>query len=303
MSGHHHHHHPHGQGPQASRAFAIATALNVGFVVAEYVYGVLAQSMALIADATHNLGDVAGLLLAWGASVLAKRKPTSLRTYGFGKATILAALANAILLLLTVGAVTWEALGRLREPPSVDAPTVVMVAALGVVINGIGAALFMRGQHDVNVRAAFLHLAADALVSVGVVITGIVLMFTDWAWLDPVTSLLISLVVLYTAWSLLSDSFNLSMDAVPPDVDIDAISSFLHERAGVLDVHDLHVWAMSANENALTAHLVAVAEADRAALLHDIDHAMRERFGICHCTVQIEPPQAPDCANEHPGDR
>ncbi|MGB1012785.1 MAG: cation diffusion facilitator family transporter [Nannocystaceae bacterium] len=295
-----HHHHDHGQVPRASRAFAIATGLNLVFVVVEFVYGMLAESMALVADAAHNLGDVAGLLLAWGASVLARRRPTSDRTYGYGKATILAALANALLLVASVGAVFWEALGRLSTPREVDALTVVAVATVGVVINGIGVALFAHGHEDVNVRAAFLHLAADTVVSGGVVVTGLVLMVWNWAWLDPTVSLAISLVILYTSWSLLRDSFNLSMDAVPRGVDIDAISGFLHEQPGVLDVHDLHVWAMSTNENALTAHVVAELATDRGTLLHDIDNAMRERFQICHSTIQIEPPDAGACVKDHP---
>lgn len=301
-SEHAHHHHVHGAAPRRTAAFAIATGLNLVFVVAEFIYGMLAHSMALVADAAHNLGDVAGLLLAWGASVLARRRPTSTRTYGFGKATILAALANALLLFMTVGGVAWEAIGRLSAPPEVEALTVIVIAALGVVINGLGAALFMRGHEDVNVRAAFLHLAADTGVSVGVVLTGVVLFYTDWIWLDPVISLVISAVILYTTWSLLRESFNLSMDAVPRGVDIDEVKQFLRELAGVIDVHDLHVWAMSTNENALTAHMVAEPEVDRAVLLQDIDEAMRERFAICHSTIQIEPPDVDDCVSRHPGD-
>jgi cobalt-zinc-cadmium efflux system protein len=303
VSDHHHHHHHHGQVHRATTAFAIATFLNLGFVVVEFVYGVLAHSMALVADAAHNLGDVAGLVLAWVANAVANRQPTATQTYGYGKATILAALGNALLLVGTVGAVAWEAVGRLADPPDVESGVVIAVAAIGVVVNGVGAALFIRGRGDVNVRAAYLHLAADAAVSVGVVATGILLWQTGWAWLDPAVSLAISGVILYTAWSLLRDAFRLSMDAVPPHVEIEAVETFLAGLPGVCDVHDLHVWPMSANETALTAHLVAAVEADRSALLHDIDHAMRDRFGICHCTVQIEPPDGHACVKDHPGGR
>lgn len=293
--GHHHHGHAHGA-DRFTRAFAIAVVLNVAFVAAELVYGVLASSMALVADAAHNVGDVAGLALAWFAASLAKRRPTDTRTYGFGKAGILAALANSILLVLAVGGVAWEAIGRLANPPGVQATTVIAVAALGVVINGVSAALFVHGRDDVNVRGAFLHLAADAAVSFAVVLSGALLLFTGWNWLDPVVSLGVSLVILWGVWSLLRHSLDLALDAVPPHIDTPGVRDFLRSRSGVQDVHDLHIWAMSSTEVALTAHLVAPAEADPNALLHDIDLALRERFGICHCTIQIEPP---DAAHSH----
>lgn len=282
-----------------TRAFAIAVALNIAFVAVEFAYGVMASSVALVADAAHNLGDVAGLGLAWFANTLAKRRPTSTRTYGFGKATILAALANSLLLVLAVGGVAWEAIGRLTAPPQVDAGIVILVAAIGVVVNGLSAALFVHGRDDVNVRGAFLHLAADAGVSLAVVFAGVALWLTGLQWLDPAASLLVSAVILWSVWSLLRDSLHLALDAVPPHIDPKLVQAFLREQSDVTDVHDLHIWAMSAREVAMTAHLVARGDADRAAMLHDIDHALRERFGICHCTIQIEPP---DAAHRHCGD-
>jgi cobalt-zinc-cadmium efflux system protein len=297
-SGHGHHHghghaHAHADpGERITRAFAVALVLNLAFVAAELFYGVLASSMALVADAAHNAGDVAGLGLAWFANSLAKRRPTVSRTYGYGKATILAALANAILLVLAVGGVAWEAIGRLADPPGVQAGTVILVAALGVVVNGVSAALFVHGRDDVNVRGAFMHLAADAAVSFAVVLSGILLLYTGWNWLDPAVSLGVSVVILWGVWSLLRHSLDLALDAVPPHIDTPGVRDFLRTRSGVEDVHDLHIWAMSSTEVALTAHLVAPPEIDRTVLLHDIDHALRERFGICHCTIQIEPPDA-----------
>jgi len=284
------------------RAFALATGLNLVFVVAELVLGLLSGSMALLADAAHNVSDVLGLVLAWGASALARREPTDRHTYGMGKTTILAALANAVLLLITVGGVTFEAIERLTAPPQVHATTVIVVAAIGVVINGVAAALFLHGRSDVNVRAAFIHLVADAAVSAGVVLVGVALMFTGWNWLDPLVSLLISAVILKTAWSLLRDAFHLSVDAVPDHIDATRVRQFLAEQPGVMDVHDMHVWAMSSNEVALTAHIVADPSTDTAALLQAIHASMREEFGICHSTVQVEPPDATDCMTVHPAD-
>ena len=284
------------------RAFAIATGLNVLFVVTELVLGLIAGSMALLADAAHNLSDVLGLVLAWGANSLARREPTARHTYGLGKTTILAALANAVLLLVTVGGVTFEAIERLSAPPEVHATTVIVVAAVGVVINGLAAALFLRGRSDVNVRAAYVHLMADAAVSLGVVLVGVALMFTGWNWLDPVVSLVISAVILKTAWSLLRDAFNLSVDAVPDHIDAIRVRRFLAEQPGVVDVHDMHIWAMSSNEVALTAHIVADPDVDTAVLLQAIHASMLDEFGICHSTVQVEPPDATDCMTAHPGD-
>ena len=284
-----HHHHRHGATQVYGRAFAIATGINLAFVLVELVAGVWSGSMALLADAAHNLGDVGGLALAWGASVLARRPPTTARTYGYGKATILAGLANAILVLLAVGGVCWEAVGRLSDPPEVHAPSVIVVAAIGVVVNGVGAALFMRGRDDLNVRGAFVHLMADAAVSLGVVVSGVVLMYTDWRWIDPAVSLGVSVVILVWAWKLLRDSLKLATDAVPEHVDVEAVRAYLESLPDVTRVHDLHVWPMSANETAMTAHLVMPDDSDRARILADVGEEMRQRHGICHCTIQIEP--------------
>jgi len=303
---HHGHHHSHGHelGPELGHgprsAFAIALVLNLGFVVAEFVWGLLADSMSLLADAAHNLGDAAGIGLTWFAATLASRSPTLQRTYGFRKATILSALANAILVVLTIGAVGWEAIERLSAPPPVHAPTVIIVAAVGVAVNGLSAMLFMRSTHDVNVRAAFVHLLADALVSIGVVMTGVVLLLTDWQWLDPCVSLGVSAIILWLTWSLLRDSLDLALDAVPSHIDANRVRSYLRNATGVRDVHDVHIWAMSSHEVALTAHMVVDDDEDRARLLHDIDTGLRERYGICHCTIQIEPPDAahPHCGSQ-----
>lgn len=299
---HSHHHHPHGDGPIAGRAFAWATALNVAFVGVEAALGFWAGSIALLADAAHNLTDVLGLLLAWGAAGLARRQPTAHRTYGLGKTTILAALLNAVLLIGTVGAVAWEAVGRLDDPPPVHALTVIAAAAAGVVINGVAAALFSRGRNDVNVRAAYLHLVADAAVSAGVVVAGIVMLATDWRWVDPVASLLVSVVILRTGWQLLREAFDLSTDAVPRGIDLAAVRSFLEQQPFVCDVHDVHIWAMSSTENAMTAHVVLEPDADQAAWLAAVHREMRDRFDICHCTVQTEGPEDAPCMRDHPAD-
>ena len=289
---HLHPEHVHGQSPRAGRAFALATALNVIFVAVEIVAGVLSGSMALLADAAHNFTDVLGLVLAWLANVLARREPTTRHTYGLGKTTILAALANAVLLLVTVGGVAWEAVRRIGEPHPVDATTVVWVAAVGVIVNGIAAALFIRGRDDVNIRAAAAHLLADAAVSAGVVVVGLLLMWTGLAWLDPLLSLLIAAVILGTAVRLLREALELSTDAVPRGIDLDDVRSFLADQPGVRDVHDIHVWAMSSTENAMTAHIVVEPGVPHGPLLRAIHTAMLEEYAICHCTVQIEPSTA-----------
>ena len=299
---HLHPEHRHGQSPRAGQAFALATALNVVFVIVEAVAGVMSGSMALLADAAHNLTDVLGLTLAWAANVLARRRPTTRHTYGLGKTTILAALANAILLLVTVGGVAWEAVRRLGDPHGVDATTVIWVAAAGVVVNAAAAALFIRGREDVNVRAAAMHLAADAGVSAGVVVTGLLLSWTGWMWLDPAISILIAVVILRTAFVLMRESFELSTDAVPRAVDLARVRAFLAAQEGVCDVHDVHVWALSSTENALTAHIVVEPGVPHGPLLRQIHVAMRDQYSICHSTVQIEPGQLGDCAKAHPAD-
>ena len=296
--GHHHH------GAPSARGFALALVLNGGFVVVELVYGLLRSSMALVADAAHNLGDVAGIALAWTAVMLARRRPTPQRTYGYRKATVLAALGNAMLLLLTVGAVAWEAVHRLWAPEPVPGLTLVVVAAIGVVINGVSALAFMGESHDVNRRAAFLHLLADAAVSVGVVVAGAVIMATGWSWLDPVAGLVISVVVLATTWSLLREALAQALDAVPGHVDAGAVRRHLEELPGVQEVHDLHIWPLGTTEVALTAHLVIPTGRHDPSLLARLASELREEFGIGHTTIQVETPETrDDCARALEGCR
>ncbi|WP_455178020.1 cation diffusion facilitator family transporter [Azospirillum melinis] len=283
-SGHHHH------GPvRYDRSFALGALLNIGFVVVEAVYGLIANSTALIADAGHNLSDVMGLLLAWGAVWLGRRIPQGRYTYGFGNASILASLLNAMILLIAVGAILLEAANRLADPEPVGETTVMVVATIGIVINGWTAWLFMGGQkHDINLRGAYLHMAADAAVSLGVVAAALVIRFTGWLWLDPVTSILIALVIVAGTWGLLRDSVRLAMGAVPDGVDRTGVERYLAGLPGVTAVHDLHIWPISTTETALTAHLVRPGMDQDDALLLDISTVLRDRFGIGHVTIQVE---------------
>jgi cobalt-zinc-cadmium efflux system protein len=284
---HHHHDHPHPhQGHD--RAFAIGTLLNTGFVAVEIAFGLLANSMALLADATHNLGDVLGLLLGWGAAWLARRPPTRRRTYGWGRSSILAALLNATILLIGVGAIGVEAVQRLLSPAPVRESTVILVAAAGIVVNGATALLFLRGRgHDINLRAQFLHMATDAAVSAAVVLAGLLILLTGLVWLDPLASLAIGIVIVVTTWGLLRESMDLAMDAVPDSVAHDAVHDYLASVPGVLEVHDLHIWGLSTTQTALTAHLVC-ADPSAERKLHDVTTELRDRYGIGHATLQIE---------------
>lgn len=281
-------------------AFAVGTALNAAFVAAQVFYGLRVNSMALLADAVHNLGDVLGLLIAWGAAVLARRVPTRARTYGWGRGTILASLINAAVLLAGCGAIAVEALRRFADPAPVGGVTVMWVAAAGIVINGGTALMFMRGRKDdLNVRGAFLHMASDAAVSAGVVAAGLLIALTGWRWVDPVTSLLIAAVIVAGSWGLLRDSANLALDAVPQGIDPAEVEAALRGLAGVDDVHDLHVWALSTTDTALTAHLVTGDghAAGTAALIRRATAAVQGRFRIGHATFQVETPDlAEDCA-------
>jgi cobalt-zinc-cadmium efflux system protein len=286
--GHHDHGgHGHHHGPASyDRAFAIGVALNAGFVAAEVVFGLAANSMSLLADAAHNLGDVLGLLLAWGAAWLSRRPPTAQRTFGYGRSSILAALINATVLLIGVGAIGVEAVQRLLAPQPVGETTVMVVAAIGILINGGTALLFMRGrENDLNIRGAFLHMASDAVVSLGVVIAALLIRLTGLLWIDPVTSLAIVVVITVGTWGLLRDSVNLAMDAVPGGVAPDAVREHLAAQPGVSEVHDLHIWGLSTTETALTVHLVCN---ETAARPHQMAHELQVRFGIGHATVQVE---------------
>lgn len=272
-----------------NRAFAIAVVLNLIFVAIEAGYGVAAGSLALIADAGHNLSDVLSLLLAWGAGLLATKPATEKRTYGFRKVTIMASLASSILLLVALGGITLEAIGRFFDPKPVDGMTVITVAAIGVVINTITALLFVSGQkHDLNIRGAFLHMAADAGVSFGVVVAGIIIMVTGWLLIDPLISLLIVAVILVGTWSLLRDSMNLAIDAVPKGIDMAAIKRYLTSVENVCQIHDLHVWSMSTTEVALSVHLIIVDDSLNNNVLPKLQQQLHDRFSIEHSTIQVE---------------
>lgn len=283
----HHGHHHHGAG-RHGRAFAIAITLNALFVTTEFGYGLIANSTALLADAGHNLSDVLSLGLAWAATVLGKRAPSERFTYGLRSSSILAALANAMLLLLACGAIAWEAVHRFAEPRPVPALTVMAVAAIGILINGASAWLFVKDSaHDINLRGAYLHLAADAAVSFGVVLAGALMWTTGWSWPDPVVSLIIIVVILAGTWGLLRESLRLALSAVPARIDVTAVASFLHHQPGVRAVHDLHIWAMSTTETALTVHLVMPAGYPGDAFMDTVAQTLKQRFSIHHSTIQI----------------
>lgn len=294
--GHHHHHehgshhgHAHHHGPSSGRAFAWSLTLNILFVGVEIAYGFIADSMALLADAIHNLGDVAGLAMAWGATWLARIQPSGRRTYGWRKTTVLAALANAVIVLVTVGGVLVEGVQRMFEPAAVDGWSVVIVAGIGVVINSVSAAMFFARRHeDANIRGAFVHLAADAAVSVGVVFSGAAVLWMQWTWVDAFTSIVVSVVVVWGTWGLLRTSFDLVVDAVPPHIDLEEVRACFGEFEEICDVHDLHVWAMSTSETALTAHLEVPDTADSYRLLQAVQDQLQTRFGIEHITLQLE---------------
>ncbi len=295
MTHHHHHHHQpehiHSHAPldPQHKAFALGVGLNLLFVIIEAGYGFMAGSMALIADAGHNLSDVLSLLLAWGGSVLANKQATEYHTYGFRKATVMASLASAILLLIALGGIAWESVQRLLQPQIVDSKVVIIVATIGVIINIATALLFVAGQkHDLNIRAAFLHMVADAAVSVGVVVAGVILLFQPWLWLDPVLSLVIVVVILVGTWHLLQDSINLALDAIPKDIDIQEIKKYFTNLDNVSGFHDLHIWALSTTEIALTVHLVVDYYEIDNQLLQKIEQRLHQDFNISHITIQVE---------------
>jgi cobalt-zinc-cadmium efflux system protein len=294
MSGHHHDDHSHGHHHHAvpadhSRAFIIAIALNSIFVGVEFWYGHVANSTALMADAGHNLFDVLSLALAWGAATLAKRAPKGRYTYGLRSSSMLAALFNAMLLMFACGAIAWQAGRQLLDPAPVAALTVSVVAGIGIVINGISAWLFMAGsKDDLNIRGAYLHLAADAAISLGVLLAGLLVFYSGWLWVDPVVSIAIVIVIMLGTWSLLRESTNMMMAAVPSNVDPVKVEQFLRGCFGVTDVHDLHIWAMSTTETALTAHLVMPGGYPGDVVVDDIRRQLQLQFSIPHCTLQIE---------------
>lgn len=286
----HSHDHGHSHAPaNYNKAFAIGVSLNVIFIIVEVVAGLSVNSMALLADAGHNISDVFSLILAWGASYLTSRPTSKRRTYGLRKTSILASLTNAILLLIAIGAIAWEAVQRFADPQPISGGTVMWVAGIGVIINGITALLFMKGRkNDINIKGAYLHMAADAGVSAGVVLAGLAIILTGATWIDPVISLVIVLVIAIGTWGLLRDSLNLAMDAVPAGIDPDAVRKFLAAQPGVTDVHDLHIWGMSTTSTALTAHLVMPEGNSDDSFLSKLAEALHEQFQIDHPTFQVE---------------
>src|SRR5487761_2128122 len=286
--GHSHegHHHHHGDPNNHGRAFVIAIALNTAFVAVEFAYGIIAHSTALMADAGHNLSDVLGLLLSLGAAILARKTPSGRFTYGLRSTSILAALTNAMFLMVACGGIAWEAIQRFSEPHVVAGLTVSLVAVVGIGINGISAWLFVKGSKgDLNVRGAYLHMMADAAVSLGVAVAGVAMMYTGWYWLDPAVSLAIVAVIVIGTWGLLRESLQLALNAIPAHIDAVALEDYLRQCAGVADIHDLHIWGMSTTESALTVHLVMPGGYPGDVFMDDIICTLRERFSIHHSTL------------------
>ncbi|HUZ13942.1 MAG TPA: cation diffusion facilitator family transporter [Caulobacteraceae bacterium] len=295
---HHDHDHRQSQAGHAhvdfGRAFAVGIALNIAYVAGEAVFGALANSLALLADAGHNFGDVLSLGLAWLAAWLSGKAPSARYTYGLRSSSILAALANAVLLALVTGAIAWEAVLRFMHPQAAAGPTIMAVAAVGIAVNGVTALMFAAGRkRDLNVRSAFQHMASDALVALGVVVTGGLIVLTGWAWLDPAISLVISAVIVFGTWSLLREALDLALAAVPPGVDRAGVAGYLEGLPGVTEVHDLHIWGMSTTETALTAHLVRPGLPVDDILLCEACGELRQRFSIHHATLQVESGAAP----------
>src|SRR3989338_1273469 len=282
------HSHPHSH--DYGRAFAIGIALNMLFVLVEAFYGWLTDSLALLSDAGHNLSDVLGLLMAWGGFYLARLRPSRRHTYGLGRETMMAAVFNALILLVATGGIVWEAIARFSHPVPIQGGTVMAVAAVGIAVNGFTAWLFMPrgGRHDLNLRGAYLHMAADALVSLGVVIAAALFIWTGWTWLDPAISMVIAVVILLGTWDMLRHSLRLSLDGVPASIELDEVSAYLSGLPGVSAIHDLHIWAMSTSETALTVHLVMPDGQPDDDFLCRIANALHDKFDIDHTTIQIE---------------
>lgn len=282
-------HHSHGHTQSSyGRAFAIGIVLNLAYVGGEAIAGIFSGSLALLADAGHNLADVLGLTLSWGTAVLSRRGPSGRFTYGLRSSSILAALANSIILLVVTGGIAWEAIWRISHPAQVVGGIVVAVAAIGIFVNGGTALLFSSGTGDLNVKSAFFHLAADALVTAGVVAAGIVIWLTNWLWLDPVVSLVVSAVIVFGTWGLLRSAIGLALDAVPEGLDAAAVRAHLLALPGVAGLHDLHIWGMSTTETALTCHLIMPDGHPGDTVLNEIAQQLHQRFGIQHATIQIE---------------
>ncbi len=315
MTAHHKHHHTHAHSGHAHThdhyshhdqnkqglAFVCAIVLNAAFVIVEFSYGFMANSTALMADAGHNLSDVLGLFLAWGAAILSRKVPNERYTYGLRSTSIMAALINAMFLLIACGAIAWEAIHRFSQPPLVGGLTVTVVAAIGIVINGLSAWLFVKGSKaDLNIRGAYLHMAADAGVSLGVALAGIAMIYTNWYWLDPVISLLIVLVIVISTWGLLREAMQLALVAVPAHIDVLEVTTYLRQCQGVTDIHDLHIWGLSTTESALTSHLVMPAGYPGDAFMDTVVETLKERFSIQHSTLQVEQGTTNHACTLHP---
>jgi cobalt-zinc-cadmium efflux system protein len=282
------HHHHHGDPNTMGRAFAIAIVLNLGFVVVEFFYGYLANSTALMADAGHNLSDVLGLMLAWGAAILAKRQPSARYTYGLRGTSMLAALFNGMLLMAACGVIAFEAVQKLITPDPVAGLTVSVVAGIGILINGFSAWLFMSGsKDDINIRGAYLHLAADAAISLGVLLAGLAVRYSGWNWIDPAISMIIVAIIVWSTWALLTQSLRMVLAAVPDNVNRAGVEQFLRAHPGVAEVHDLHIWAMSTTENALTAQLVVPAGYPGDVTVDAISQVLKDQYSIDHSTLQV----------------
>lgn len=306
MSHDHGHSHSHAHGDASTglnRAFLVGILLNTAFLITEIIYGVRSHSLALVADAAHNFGDVLSLVLAWWAAWLGGRRATDRRTYGYRRAGILSALVNGGLLLVAVGGILWEALRRFASPEPAQGMTMIVVAGIGTVINLASALLFLRGDHrDLNVKGAYLHLLADAGVSLGVVLAGLAILGAGWLWLDPAVSLVVGLVVLIGTWPLFRSALDLSLDAVPGHIDLAEVRTFLRQVPGVCDIHHLHVWAIGTTSTALSVHLVVVPTADPG-LVHELARTLHDRFDIDHATIQLEPLEHPDECRLKPKDK
>ncbi len=297
----HEHNHSHtDEVKDFGKAFAIGIVLNIIYIIVEVVYGLIINSLALIADAGHNLSDVLGLVIAWVASYLVKKSAKGKYTYGYKKSSVLAAFLNAMILLVAIGIILVEAIKRFSEPQAIEGTTMMIVAGVGVVINAVTAALFFSGRKDdLNIKGAFLHMAADAGISLGVVVVGLLLTFTQFYWLDPVVSIVIALIIFYGTWDLLKDSTNLALDAVPKEVDKGEVESYFNTLTEIESFHDLHIWAMSTTETAMTVHVVADVECNRNKLIDKISTDLKQKFKIIHSTIQIEDPGDKDCSQNH----
>lgn len=285
----HNHHDEHINKTDYNMAFFIGISLNLLFVGIETIFGFIANSMSLLADAGHNMSDVIGLLLAWSAFYLSRKKATAMRTYGLKKTTILAALFNAILLLIAAGGIAWESINRFFNPAEVSGNKVIMISAIGIVINTVTALLFLRGRkNDLNIQGAFLHMLADAAVSFGVLLSGIAIIFTNWLWIDPILSVIIAVIILLGTWNLLKDSLNLSLDAVPRGINLKQVALYLEGLPGIVSIHDLHIWAISTSETALTVHLVKPNTLDDDYFIKIAKHELHHRFSIEHVTLQLD---------------